>query len=1057
MAAHRSDRLIDGKDKLRPPAKQRGSPKRFVMRAGSASQFSVPALTAFHGISDGLMTLDQHWCCTYLNEAAAAFLKTTPTEALGKVILEVFPHLRNSRLHEGFTRAVRDNVFVRVEECCESSGRWYECRCHPTADGLTVLINDVSSQKKAEEVTQKSERALREAHERAVWLARFPEENPNPVLRVAADGQVVYRNPVAAALPGWACEVGQPLPAALQCLVEDAMAQGQQMQKDAELGGAFYTIWVAPVPSERYANVYGRDITERRRAEAGRDWLSRQKQLALTAARMGWWHYDPAAKMATWDDRYREILGVSGYQSAREEILASLHPDDLPRVSAAVDAALDPSDPKPYSTEYRVNLPDGSVRWVEAHGIAMFEGQGAARHAVSFAGTVADITEQKRVEETLRRAHQELEDRVRERTADLTKTLEALAAERQRFNDVLETLPAYLVLLTPDYHVSFANRFFRERFGEAHGKRCFEYLFGRTEPCEVCETYEALKTNASHRWEWAGPDGRIYDVHDFPFTGTDGSLLILEMGIDITDRKHAEAQLEQVNHALEEKIIEQRRSQQDVRRLAAIVESSDDAIIGKTLDGTIVSWNRAAERIFGYKADEVVGQSVAVLASPDRPNEVSKIMESIRQGRRVEHYETARIRQDGRRIIVSLTVSPIKDESGRIVGASSIGRDITDRKRLEEELRQKSQCARSLLEASLDPLVTISPEGKITDVNEATEQVTGVPRAELVGTDFSIYFTEPEKAREGYQHVFAKGFVMNYPLTIRHRAGRLTDVLYNATVYKDADGNILGVFAAARDVTERRHVENELARHQERLEELVLRRTEDLARSNRDLEQFAYAASHDLQEPLRAVAGFLGLLQQRYQGKLDETADEYIRSSVEGATRMRMLIGDLLSYSRVGTKLEAIEPTDAAKSLADALANLRTSIEESGAVITSDFLPIVHADVIQLTQLFQNLIANAVKFRGDRRPEIYIGAAREDNAWRFEVRDNGIGIEPQYADRIFMIFQRLHGRTRYPGTGIGLAICKRIIERHGGRIWVESQLGRGSTFCFTLPDKGEPS
>jgi PAS domain S-box-containing protein len=243
----------------------------------------------------------------------------------------------------------------------------------------------------------------------------------------------------------------------------------------------------------------------------------------------------------------------------------------------------------------------------------------------------------------------------------------AMEAERQRFNDVLEILPAYLVLLSPDYHVPFANRFFRERFGESHGQRCFEYLFGRSEPCETCETYTALKTNAPHHWEWTGPDGRNYDVFDFPFTDTDGSVLILEMGIDITERKQAQ-------------------------------------------------------------------------------------------------------------------------------GA----------------LRAVSLYTRSLIEANLDPLVTISPDGKIMDVNSATELTTGVPRDELIRTDFSDYFTEPEKAREGYQRAFREGFVRDYPLTIRHTSGKVTDVLYHATVYKNEVGEIQGVFAAARDITVRKELQRRI-------------------------------------------------------------------------------------------------------------------------------------------------------------------------------------------------------------------------------------------------------
>lgn len=238
--------------------------------------------------------------------------------------------------------------------------------------------------------------------------------------------------------------------------------------------------------------------------------------------------------------------------------------------------------------------------------------------------------------------------------------------------------------------------------------------------------------------------------------------------------------------------------------LACIVDSSDDAIVSKSLDGTITSWNRAAERIYGYAAEEILGRSVSVLIPPDRPEEMTEILDRIRAGERVEHFETMRLRKDGTRIAVSLTVSPIQDAQGTVFGASSIARDISERQRADERLKAASDYVRSLIEASLDPLVTISAAGKITDVNEATVKVTGVPRDRLVGTDFSDYFTEPEKAREGYEQVFSKGFVTDYPLTIRSRSGTLTDVLYNASVFRDADGEVRGVFAAARDVTAQR-------------------------------------------------------------------------------------------------------------------------------------------------------------------------------------------------------------------------------------------------------------
>ena len=383
---------------------------------------------------------------------------------------------------------------------------------------------------------------------------------------------------------------------------------------------------------------------------------------------------------------------------------------------------------------------------------------------------------------------------------------------------------------------------------------------------------------------------------------------------------------------------------------------------------------------------------------------------------------------------------------------TELQKQVQQRIRAEEASRSASLYARGLLEASLDPLVTISPEGKITDVNKATELVTGVAREKLIGTGFSDYFTEPQKAREGYQQVFAEGFVTDYPLTIRRHDGRLTDVICNSAVYKNEAGQVQGVFVAARDITEKKATEAELEQYRLHLEDLVKHRTEELSRSNKDLEQFAYVASHDLQEPLRAISGFVELLRRNLEKSLDEKTNEYMNFTIDGAKRMQSLINGLLEYSRVGTQGKKPQKVNSKEVFDEALARLQAGIQESGAKITADDLPTVYFDDLQLTRLFQNLIGNAIKFRGDQTPQIHVSAIRQDACWRFAVRDNGIGIEPQYAERIFMIFQRLHTRKTYAGTGIGLSICKKIVERHGGRIWVESAPGRGSTFYFTVPD-----
>lgn len=251
-------------------------------------------------------------------------------------------------------------------------------------------------------------------------------------------------------------------------------------------------------------------------------------------------------------------------------------------------------------------------------------------------------------------------------------------------------------------------------------------------------------------------------------------------------------------------ITERRQAEEKFRHLAAIVESSNDAIIVKSLDGTVISWNKGAERTYGYSADEMKGKSILCIVPLDRRDEIAWILEKVGRGEVIIPYETERINKDGTKIWVSLTVSPVKNTEGDITGASTIARDITDRKKAESALSAANAYNRSLIEASLDPLVTIGDDGKITDANAATEKATGYLRGELIGTDFSDYFTQPEKARAGYKQVFTEGFVLDYPLILRHRDGHLMDVLYNASVYRDESGNVVGVFAAARDITERK-------------------------------------------------------------------------------------------------------------------------------------------------------------------------------------------------------------------------------------------------------------
>jgi len=294
--------------------------------------------------------------------------------------------------------------------------------------------------------------------------------------------------------------------------------------------------------------------------------------------------------------------------------------------------------------------------------------------------------------------------------------------------------------------------------------------------------------------------------------------------------------------------------------------------------------------------------------------------------------------------------------------------------------------------------------------------------------EFATYLDTIQKYR------VAKGHMQ-----IRTAAGEYRILEYHNTLRTEGVASPV-VRVIAHDVTERKGVERALRE-----------KTEELARSNEDLEQFAYVASHDLREPLRTVTSYVQLLARRYEGKLDADADEFIRFAVDGAIRMWNLVNDLLTYSHVGMGRNELEPTDSDAVLAQSVNDLKVAIEENGALVTHAHLPMVMADRPQLGQLFRNLIGNAIKFRGNEPPRIHISANRNGNGWTFSVRDNGIGIAPEYSERIFVVFQRLHSREEYAGTGVGLAICKKIVERHGGRIWVKSDVGKGSAFYFILP------
>jgi chemotaxis family two-component system sensor kinase Cph1 len=353
-----------------------------------------------------------------------------------------------------------------------------------------------------------------------------------------------------------------------------------------------------------------------------------------------------------------------------------------------------------------------------------------------------------------------------------------------------------------------------------------------------------------------------------------------------------------------------------------------------------------------------------------------------------------------------------------------------------EELRVFS----TVFETNLEGVFIADTHGTILHGNKSVTVVMGYTPQEIIGK--SLRELHADDNRDTFDEVLAAvlaGGQWQGETMLRRQSGEAFPSWMNVTGAKDNKGIVTHIIVEFSDITTFKQTQQAL-----------VSRTDELARSNRELEQFAYVASHDLQEPLRMVASYTQLLARRYKDKLDEDANEFIHYAVDGAMRMQALINDLLTISRVGTRGKPLQPCESGLSLEHALINLRMAIEETGAEVTHDPMPRVMADVSQLTQLLQNLIGNAIKFHGGEKPRIHIGAQRRGHDWVISVKDNGIGIAPEFFERIFVIFQRLHGKQEYPGTGIGLAVCKKIVERHGGTIWVESEPDQGATFLFTL-------
>jgi PAS domain S-box-containing protein len=619
-----------------------------------------------------------------------------------------------------------------------------------------------------------------------------------------------------------------------------------------------------------------------------------------------------------------------------------------------------------------------------------------------------------------------------------------LAQMEARYRGLLEAAPDAMVVVNPRGEIVLLNVQAEKRFGYRRDE-----LIGQKVKNIIPEGFaerliaDGTRTTAEALAQQIGTglelNGRRKDGSEFPIEimlsplESSEGILVTAAIRDITVRKKAERHLAQMEG-----------------RYRGLLEAAPDAMVVVNPSGEIVLLNVQAERQFGYRRDELIGQKVKniipegfaerLIADGTR-TAAEALAQQIGTG-----LELVGRRKDGSEFPIEIMLSPLESSEGILVTAAI--RDITERKQVEDALRQNEERFRLIVSNVKDYAnIMLDTEGLIVSWNQGAERIKGYRAEEIIGKHFSQFYGAEDVRNGGpaleLKQAIESGRFEGEGWRVRKDGSRfLANIVI--TALRDERGRLRGFGKITRDITERK-----------RAEEALMKTMAELKRSNEELGQFAYVASHDLQEPLRMVASYTQLLAQRYKGRLDSDADEFIGYAVDGCNRMQRLIQDLLSYSRAGTNIGTLRKISVERTLEEAITNLQVTIKESGAVVTHDSLPAMVTDDAQLVQLFQNLIGNAIKYRGAEAPRVHVSATNNaGQEWIFSVRDNGIGIEPQYFERIFILFQRLHGQQEFEGTGIGLAMCRKIVGRLGGRIWVESQPNLGSTFFFALPTGG---
>jgi PAS domain S-box-containing protein len=978
---------------------------------------------------DAIVSVDEQDNVAYVNAAAERIFGRQAEDVVGgpleQLLDEPAPRLADGdRAVVSTTGRGRDGEEIPLEA---AFARWSEGEDRFT----TAVLRDVTDRRRADAIVQEAEERFRGAFEHApigMALVSIEHDRAGCFLRVnralceligRSAEELVGRELAEIVVPGEGSDTdARYVPWMLAGEVPGYEAEQRLERADGEQLLSLVSVSLVRDAEERplYLIVQVQDVTARKRAEAALRESGERVQAIIDNTPAVIYVKEGDGRYQLVNRSFEQVFGIDRERAAGRSD-EELFPGELASAMRANDLRV-MREQIPLQVEEAIEHPDGPHTYLSAK-FPLRDDEGRP-YAVCAIAT--DITERKRAEQALRESE-------------------------QHFRRIVDTAHDAFVSLDESGRITAWNPQAEEAFGwteaEAVGRSFAETL--------IPARHRSTHTRGLQLFMATGKAPLFDRRLELEVVRRDGREFLVEMTMSAVRAGGRYA-----FNAFLHDITERKQAEETLRRLADIVQSSHDAIVATTAEGEITSWNPGASDLYGYRAEEVIGQPLEMLIPAERLEHDARMLSQALAGRRLEDFETEHVRKDGSIVPVSVTVSAMRDSRRAIVGASVIVRDRTERKRAEEAMREVQEAFRRAFEDAPIGVALFGVEaearGRLLQVNHSMSQITGYSGREL-GSMTLEEITHPYDAdleRPLYEQLMS-GEIPNYQLEKRYLRGDggTVWVMHNASIAHDSSGRLLYGIAQVQDITRRKQTEDRLANVAAELE----RRASELERSNSDLQEFAYVASHDLSEPLRMVASYTQLLARRYQGRLDSDADEFIGFAVDGVNRMQRLIDDLLAYSRAGTAEYRFGPVDVGELVRDTLVGMQTTVSESGATVVTGDLPTVWGDEGQLRQLFQNLIGNGIKFRADELPRVEVSAERHGNGWLFRVSDNGIGIDPRHAERIFSVFKRLHGRDEYPGSGIGLSICKRIVERHHGRISVERNPTGGSTFSFTIPDR----